>query len=95
MSFHDLSRNHAFLEECGRKATSWGITVGWDASKSCQTKLMRISLVPRPFKRGLYEKVVALGPAFNILVDRISQDVDWLIAAHIGMLIVHNMMSRF
>lgn len=84
-SLHELSKNETFLGECGRKAASWGISLASNPSKACLTKIMRISLVPRPFKKELYEKVVELGPIFNALVDRISRDIEWLIDSHRGL----------
>lgn len=79
-----LSKNDRFKDECSRKAASWALAVGHDSKTPASTKIIRISLIPRTFKKDLYDKVVSLGPMFNKLVDNVSMDLDWLNHAHEG-----------
>jgi glutathione synthase len=89
MDFKDsiviLSRNKNFLEVLTQKANAWGILVGKGGERALEAKILRISLVPRRFNRDLFERVVSLVHLFNVLIDRISMDVEWLVDAHSGM----------
>ena len=80
-----LSTNDEFLLESCQKATAWGVSIVPDTTRPVQTRPVRIALTPRSFPATLFNKVVALNPIFNRLVDSIATDVEWLISAHHGM----------
>ncbi len=81
---NSLAENKTFLETCGQKAIAWGITVGADNRSALNTRILRVSLIPREFKKSLFEKVIAASSLFHRLIDRISVDLEWLHEVHKG-----------
>ena len=79
-----LAQNKQFLENCGQKAIAWGITVGADYRSALNTRILRVSLIPREFKKSLFDKVIAASSLFHRLIDRTSLDLEWLCEVHKG-----------
>jgi len=82
----DLKDNSSFLHEFSQRATSLGISMVPNTLEPIVTKLIRSSLIPKCFRRSLYDKVVELNPLFNRLIDKISLDLDYLVQIHSGTL---------
>jgi hypothetical protein len=82
----NIRENKDFVRELSQKVTSWGISIIPDPEKPCQSRPIAVSLMPRTFKKVLFDKACDVNAAFNRLIDAISIDVDWLIDAHNGML---------
>ena len=74
----DLLSNSDFLVEFSQKAISWGLCIVPDPLKPCSGRIVRCSLLPRPFSKCLYDRALSLSPVFHKLIDRISVDLPWI-----------------
>lgn len=62
-------------------AAARGLQIGAaskDGSSVSRFVHLPISLLPLPFPRAAFEEAVEVAPVFNLLVDRVSRDDEWI-----------------
>ena len=79
-SCNNIANDDEFLNEVSSKSMAWGLSIIPDISNKPLVPLCgRFSLLPRPYPRSLFNKVIATVPHFNKLIEGISKDPEWII----------------
>ena len=75
---HSLFRNQKFLQEFAERCISLGISSVPSHDSPMDIRFLRCSLIPRGFRKILFEKVCKLNYLFNHIINLISLDLDYL-----------------
>lgn len=73
-----LWSNERFLQEFTERCAALGIYTLPSHETPFDAKVIRSSLVPRCFRRVLFERVCELNHLFNHIIDLISMDIEYI-----------------